>query len=83
MQDCNLELCDDLVIWKYAAENNFVLITKDKDFVSVPNPYSKGPIIVWLRKPNTSRRVLLQWFEGIFPQIIQEVEKGLRVIEVR
>ena len=40
-------------------------------------------IIIWLRIGNTSRRALLEWFEPMIPQIVQLIEQGERLIEVR
>jgi len=42
-----------------------------------------GPVIVWLRIGNTSRRALLEWFEPLLPQLEALILEGERLIEVR
>jgi hypothetical protein len=42
-----------------------------------------GPVIVWLRIDNTSRRALLEWFEPLLPQIKSFIVQGDRLIEFR
>jgi len=38
----------------------------------------KGPVVVWIRLPNTRRRDLLTWFETALPDVLAAVERGER-----
>lgn len=42
-----------------------------------------APVIVGLRIGNTSRKALIQWFEPLLPQIVQHIQQGERLVEVR
>jgi hypothetical protein len=42
-----------------------------------------APTIVWVRVGNTSRRASLDWFAPALPEIIQMIERGERLIELR
>lgn len=81
--DIGLRHAEDSSIWHYALDHHAVLVTKDEDF---PHRHRQGipaPVIVWLRIGNTSRKALLQRFQLLFPQIIDLIERGERLIEVR
>ena len=81
--DIGLEQADDTVIWRYAVEKHAVIITKDEDFPRRVRLTDTGPVLLWLRIGNTSRRALLQWFEPLLPQIELLIQQGERLIEVR
>ncbi len=44
---------DDALIWKYAKENNFVIVSKDSDFHQRSLLYSHPPKFVYLRIGNS------------------------------
>lgn len=45
---------DDLHVWNYAAENGFLLVSKDTDFYERSLVYGAPPKIIWLRIGNSS-----------------------------
>ena len=45
--------------------------------------WTPGPPVVWLRVGNTSRRALLIWFTAFLPSIINDLQRGERLVEVR
>ncbi|MBL9116456.1 MAG: DUF5615 family PIN-like protein [Verrucomicrobiaceae bacterium] len=81
--DIELNEADDSIIWEYALEHKAIVITKDEDFPYRHRQSRKGPVIVWLRIGNASRKALLQWFEPLLPDIIKHIEQGNQIIEVR
>jgi len=81
--DIGLRDADDSPIWEYAMEKEAVIVTKDEDFAHRHGQSRIAPVLVWLRIGNTSRRALLEWIEPIIPQIVDLIEKGDRIIEVR
>lgn len=72
----------DPAVWAKATELNAVIVTKDDDFIHLSRARS-GPAIVWVTSGNTSRQILLDRLEKIFPQIIDALEAGERIVEVR
>jgi predicted nuclease of predicted toxin-antitoxin system len=50
----NLSSSSDLVIWKHAKENNFIVVTLDKDFADLALQRGVPPKIIWLRCGNSS-----------------------------
>jgi predicted nuclease of predicted toxin-antitoxin system len=81
--DIGLRDAADSPIWQYAVQHQAAVLTKDEDFPHRHRQKLSGPVIVWLRPGNTSRRGLLQWFEPLLPQILQMIEQGERMIEIR
>ena len=81
--DIGLRDADDSPIWAYALENQAGIVTKDEDFPHRLRQSRMAPVIVWLRIGNTSRRALLQWLDPLIPQIVQLIQNGDKLIEVR
>lgn len=73
----------DRELWQYAIANDAVLITKDEDFAALLLMRGPSPVIVWIRIPNTRRQALLAWFEPLIDNIVELVESGNRLIELR
>jgi len=73
----------DTLIWRYAQNHGAAIITKDEDYAEWVRRARPGPQVVWLRIGNSSKRVLLVWLEPLLPRLVQELEQGSRLIEVR
>ncbi len=83
VDDIGLRHADDNPIWKWAVENQAIIITKDEDFPRHALTAKIAPVVVWLRVGNTSRRALLVWLARLLPKIEAEIDNGERIIEVR
>lgn len=60
-----------------------MLVTKDEDFPDMILLDTPGPAIVWVRVGNTRRRALLEWFEPLIDQVVELVDAGNRLVELR
>jgi predicted nuclease of predicted toxin-antitoxin system len=80
--DKGMEAASDAAIWDYAVRETAVIITKDEDFAQRKVLADNGPVVVWIRLPNTRRRDLLAWFERVLPDILSALERGETLIEV-
>jgi predicted nuclease of predicted toxin-antitoxin system len=83
VEDVNLREAEDSPIWRYALEQQTILMTKDEDFAERARHGGKAPVIVWLRIGNASNQALRQWFLPQLPQIIEWIAQGVRVLEIR
>lgn len=81
--DLGLADAEDSAIWKHALGAGSVIITKDEDFAERTARTATGPAVVWLRIGNSTNRVLLQWIEPRWPAVLQLLNDGDRLIEVR
>ncbi len=80
--DLGLASAADLTIWAAALERRAAIITKDKDFAQLGAAAADGPPVVWIRLANTRRGALLDWFEGVLPDIIAALQRGEAVVEL-
>jgi predicted nuclease of predicted toxin-antitoxin system len=82
INETDLAEAADRDIWNFAAQNNYVVISKDVDFVILANLSSKGPPIVWVRLGNLDNARLWANFEPLLPTILARLARGERLIEV-
>jgi predicted nuclease of predicted toxin-antitoxin system len=80
--DHQMAAASDTAIWNFASRADAAIITKDEDFARRKVLAHQGPIVIWIRLPNTRRRDLLAWFQLALPQIISALERGETLIEV-
>lgn len=80
--DLGMGTASDSRIWDKSLEVRAILVTKDEDFVLRAGLSQVRPTIVWIRKGNTSRRELLNWFEPLLPRVLALVEMGEEIIEL-
>lgn len=52
----SLDAAEDKVIWQYARDNGYVIVTQDSDFHELAMLYGAPPKIVWLKSGNQPRR---------------------------
>lgn len=63
VKELKLQSESDLKIWKYAKNNEFVIVSKDSDFVDIVNIKGYPPYLVWIRSGNVR---------------VKEIEKTIR-----
>jgi len=49
-----LGTADDAIVWEYARNNGFVVVTKDADFADLSVLRGFPPKLVWIRRGNCS-----------------------------
>lgn len=52
VHQCGLGTADDRPIWNFAAQNGFVIVSKDVDFCDLSLLLGSPPKIIWLRVGN-------------------------------
>jgi predicted nuclease of predicted toxin-antitoxin system len=72
----------DQVIWPFALERGYVLVTKDEDFVEWSRLRQPAPPVVWLRIGNVKKAALRAKLEPLLPDIVRRLEAGETLIEV-
>ena len=66
---------EDIDIWKYALDNDYIIITKDNDFVDLLELYGFHPKIVLLKTGNNSSQALMELLENVKP-MIEDLERN-------
>ncbi len=74
---------EDAEIWELAKRDSLVIISKDEDFAKRSKQAKDSPAIIWIRVGNTPNRTLIEWFIKLLPQIIELIEQGDTLIEIR
>lgn len=64
------ERLGDFLIWKYAKENQYTILTFDEDFSELQNLYSFPPKIIWLRTGNIATKMISNRLIGLENEII-------------
>jgi predicted nuclease of predicted toxin-antitoxin system len=80
--DRNMEAASDAGIWDFALQAPMAIIMEDEDFAQRKVPAEGGPVVIWMRLPNTRRQALLAWFEEVLPDVLAAMERGDTLIEV-
>jgi predicted nuclease of predicted toxin-antitoxin system len=83
VREVGLREAEDGDIWNHALKAGAVIVTKDEDFPQRAQQADASPVIVWLCIGNASNRALREWFLPQLPQIIEWIEQGVRVLEIR
>jgi predicted nuclease of predicted toxin-antitoxin system len=83
VHEAGLREAEDAEIWNHALANGAVIITKDEDFPRRAQQTNTSPVIVWICIGNSSNRALREWFLPQLPQILEWIEQGVRVLEIR
>ena len=52
VMQAGLERADDGVIWAYAAQNGFTIVSKDSDFQQRSSLFGAPPKVIWIRIGN-------------------------------
>lgn len=81
--ECLTEDASDRSIWEYAEKIGAVIVSKDEDFVTLQTIAPDGPALVWVRVGNTRRGALLEWFGRLFPSLVEALQRGEKLIEIR
>jgi predicted nuclease of predicted toxin-antitoxin system len=78
-----LDEASDLKIWNYAATGNWIVVSKDEDFLHLANRLDDAGKLLWVRIGNSRKQTLLQAFERELPGIVRAFDEGVRVVEIR
>jgi predicted nuclease of predicted toxin-antitoxin system len=54
VRDVGLKAANDPLVWEYAKDNDFMIVSKDADMHDLSLLYGNPPKVVWLRLGNCS-----------------------------
>ena len=79
----NLDRASDLEIWNYAVAGNWVVVSKDEDFLHLANRTGDTGKLLWVRIGNCRKQTLLEAFDKELAAVIRAFNEGIRVVEIR
>lgn len=81
--DLRMEETSDAQIWNYAASGNWIVVSKDEDFLHLANKPGDAGRLLWVRIGNCRKLTLLEAFDRELPRIVEAFDAGARVVEIR
>ena len=81
--EVGLSGAEDFDVWAVAMRETSALMTKDEDFVAMRLSAQNGPPVVWLRIGNATNPVLFTWLSVRLDAVLDAIERGEAIIEVR
>ena len=86
VRDLGLENSKDTLLWAYAKENDYCIVTFDGDFYELGLVKGSSPKVIWLRLGNTSTQnieaVLRKNFELINTFLMDPNYKDIGCLEI-
>lgn len=79
VSDINIQMTDT-EIWKYALDNNCIILTKDVDFFNQFLISESSPKIIYFQIGNFSLKQLYDYFEKNWKTIQTEIENNSFII---
>ena len=83
VQDIGLADAPDIEILEFAANNRYVLVSKDEDFLHLSLTHRGRPQIVWVRLGNCRTISLLSVFGRSMSSLVAALESGQDMVELR
>ena len=83
IRECGLFNADDYEIWEYARQNDYTVVTVDKDIPTIGSVKGFPPKIIWLRTGNIKNQVIVLLFEersSEFVDFINNEQTGCMMI---
>ena len=59
VRDIGMKESDDSDIWDYAAQNGYIIVSKDSDFRQQSFMYGHPPKVIWVRVGNCSVNTII------------------------
>lgn len=81
--DRSMDEASDIEIWNYAATGNWIVVSKDEDFLHLANRPGDTGKLLWVRIGNCRKQTLLHAFDKELPAVVRAFAEGVRVVEIR
>jgi len=81
--DLKLGEASDAEIWAHASRNDYVVISKDEDFLYLANVPAAKARLVSIRLGTCRTKALLAAIDRLWPKIEAGLKAGDRIIELR
>ncbi len=84
VQQHHLDKAPDHILWEYARDNEYTIVTKDVDFSERPVLFGFPPKVIWFKRGNCSisdMEVILRRHAVEIHSFLDDSETGLLVIQ--
>ena len=78
-----MESADDLEVWEYAKQHNYLLVTQDADFSDMSAVKGHPPKVIWLKCGNQPKKRIIEILLSVQDDICRfNTEPGLSCLEI-
>jgi predicted nuclease of predicted toxin-antitoxin system len=73
----------DRIIWEYARDNDFIIVTKDADFSEISLLEGFPPKVIWIRRGNCSTNeieIMLRRHYGLIESLSHDPTEGVLIL---
>ena len=70
VRNVNLHTADDIQLWRYAAHNQFAIVSKDADFHQRSFVFGHPPKVIWIRRGNCSSKDICDILQAHLSEIL-------------
>ena len=81
--ECGLHEANDIQIWTRATIEDWIVVSKDEDFVFLANRPADQGRLIWVRLGNCRNPALLAAFDRAREALSAALASGQRIIELR
>lgn len=84
VREVGLQEASDAVVWQYAAQQGFAIVTKDADFHQRSFLFGHPPKVIWVRVGNASTAVieaLLRRRDGDVDAFFSDLESAFLILD--
>lgn len=82
VRDIGLRDADDREIFAAAKAQDAIVVTKDRDFVTIAEQYGTPPQVIWLTCGNTSNARLREILSATLTQALDLMQSGEALVEI-
>jgi predicted nuclease of predicted toxin-antitoxin system len=72
----------DKEIFNFARDHQYIVMTKDSDFIRLIEQYGSPPQLIWITCGNTSNRKMISIFSKTLTKVLDLIHKGENIIEI-
>lgn len=81
--DCGLDRSSDEEVWNYAKAQDYIIVSKDEDFVHLSANDPNGATLVWVRLGNCRNPALFAAFDSVLEELQEAIAAGAKIVEIR
>ena len=83
VQYVGLDTSADTILWRYARDNDYIIVSKDADFGEKSTIHGHPPKVIWLRHGNSStnsvEKILTDHYSDI-QTLVNNPDQGLLIL---
>jgi len=80
--ELDMKSAADPDIWQYAQFHDYVVVSKDEDFMRYQRDADGRPLFIWVRTGNCKNKELIDTLLANLPAVVEFLESGSAMVEI-